>query len=182
MSGPHSIPPEKDLARHPDAERFERYAHRRRRRRRRATVLLVVLGLVAAAWLTVAHSPLTRRMVIPRLERMLDARVEGGDVSIGVDGLVTIRNAAVRVKDVPGTAGLIFQVKRINVMPSWGRLLGRSSEPLLKEVELVEPLVRFSQSVSDGTMNIAALNLPSPAGGAPELPRIRVRQIGRAHV
>ena len=128
--------------------------------------------------MVVAHSPLTRRMVIPRVEAMLNATIEGGDVSIGLDGMVTVRNAVLRMPAVPGTAGAVFEVKRINARPSWSRLLGGGAPggAMVSEVELVEPVVRFSQSVTDGSMNIAALDLPSPKGGAADLPRITVRR------
>ncbi len=163
---------------HADAERFDRYEARRRRRRRRAMFLLFVGALLAGAWMVIAHSPLTRRLIVPRVEAMLNVTVEGGAASIGVDGVVTVRNAVVRAPGVPGTAGAVFEVSRLNVRPTWSRLLGwgGAGSPAVRDVELVEPLVRLSQSVESGAMNFASLDLPGPAGGTGALPRITVRR------
>jgi len=163
---------------HADADRFDRYEARRCRRRRRSIVLLCFAGVLVGAWLVVAHSPLTRRMIVPRVEAMLNATVEGGEVSVGLDGVVTIRNALLRVPSVRGTAGAVFEVARLNVRPTWRRVLGwgGAGEPWVREVVMVEPLVRLSQSVADGSMNFAAMDLPSPSGGAGALPTITVRR------
>lgn len=138
------------------------------RRRWRRPVLIALICLIAA-WALLAHSPLTRALVVPRLEALVGAKVYGGSASLGLDGTVTLRNISLRVTTLDGDAGAVFKVKRLRAWPNWARIFGRAApgEPMLGEVEMVEPLVRISQSVDDGSLNIFDLTLPIARGTGP---------------
>ncbi len=152
-------------------------AHKRSplKKKRWWTVALAVLVL---AWAILTHSRVTRSLVIPRIEAMLNASIEGGEVSVGLNGVVRITDATLRAPGIDGQAGAVFELKRLKARPNWSRLLGLSSGsgPLVSRVELTEPTARLSQSVDDSTLNFAAIKLPSPQGGAAEVPEIVVQR------
>lgn len=136
----------------------------------------LALALLVLAWAVLTHSRVTRSLVIPRIEAMLNATIEGGEVSVGLNGVVRITDATLRAPGIDGRAGAVFELKRLRARPNWSRLLGLSSSgaPLVARVELTAPTARLSQSVDDNSLNFAAIQLPSPQGGAAEVPEIVV--------
>ena len=152
-------------------------AHKRSslKKKRWWTLALAVLVL---AWAILTHSRVTRHLVIPRLEALLNASIEGGEVSVGLNGVVRITDATLRAPGIDGQAGAVLELKRLKARPNWGRLLGisSSSTSLVSRVELTEPTARLSLSVDDKSLNFAAIKLPSPQGGSAEVPEIVVRR------
>lgn len=148
------------------------------KRRRRWRVLITAAVMVGALWAVLTHSPLTRALVVPRIERALGATIEGGSVSVGLDGTLTIRDAAIRAPGVDGKAGAVVEVKRLRVHSRLSSLIGKGAKGELPVslVELDEPLVRFSQSVDDGSINISAMRLPESKGGPTALPPVVFRR------
>lgn len=152
-------------------------AARRRRRRRRRAARAVVLGLllvVLGAWFLLTRSPLTGAIVLPKLEAALGAKIEAEAVVIGLDGSVILKRARFMAPGVPGPAGEIFSVTRVDAAAGWRSLL--SGRPSIRELTLVEPVLRVSQSTEDQSVNLAKLHPPASGGPASEIPTITVER------
>ncbi len=134
----------------------------------------VALALGVSAFLLLTRSFVTRHLVTSRLGAMLGAEVTASSAVVGLDARVTVRDLRLRAPGIPGEAGVVLQVKRLDFRPSWRGLL--SGETRIYGVELEEPIARFSQSVDDGSLNLAALKVPEfrPEAKLPDPPQVLV--------
>lgn len=151
-------------------------ARRRRRRRRRIARALVLgsLGLLVVAWFLVTRSPLTGAVVLPKLESALGARVEAEAVTISLDGRIILKRARFLAPGVDGPAGRVFEVTRLDAEVGWGSLL--SGTPSVRNLTLVEPVLRVSQSTDDQSVNIAKFRVPQTDRPGGEIPTITVER------
>ena len=131
---------------------------------------LVVLALV----LIVAESPLTRWVVVSRLERALGVQVSARSARITSIGEISVSDVRLRVPGVSGRAGTFLTIDKIRMGVRWGRLL--RGGPAVDDVLLFGPVLRLSQSRRDGSLNMASLRLPRSRASAtaPDLPRVIV--------
>lgn len=157
-------------------EEAARAARRRRRRRRRIAraAVLGLLAMVVGGWFLLTRSPLTGAVVLPRLESALGAKVEADAVAIGVDGSVILERARFLAPGVPGPAGEVFDVERVEAEIGWRSLL--SGRPVLRSLTLVEPVLRVSQSREDLSVNLGKLKAPRTEGAGGEIPTITVER------
>jgi len=113
--------------------------------------------MLCVAWLIVTQTPVSRAILLPQIERQLGLRVQAARISVGLDGVVTIRDGVFTIPGVPGEAGEVLRVERLVARPEVGSLLAGS--PRLESVEIRSPVVRLSQSAETGALNLASIVL-----------------------
>lgn len=130
--------------------------------------------LVAAAWVVLLRSPITGSLLLPAVSKALNLDVDAASVYVRLRGDLVVDGAEVRVPGVPGRAGQILQVDRLVADVNWWSTLWGS--PSVHEVQLHGPLVRISQAVEDGSLNIQGVRLPEgdDDGTATPPPAVRV--------
>ncbi len=153
--------------------RWFRHLKRWQRWTIRLAVGVPLLLLVTVLVLT--RSPLTRAIVIPRLESACNLSIDADSVRVCADGRLIMDGVSCRVPGVPGPAGLVLQVERLSADVDWASCLWGSAH--VREVDLTGPVIRISQSLADRSLNIAGIEPPpAPAGagsgGAMLLPRV----------
>ncbi len=152
------------------------FRHLRRWQRWTVRLAIGVPLLVLVALLVVARSPLTRSLVIPELERATNLSIDADAVFVRADGRLVMDGVRFRIPTVAGPAGLVLQVERLSAAVDWGSLI--SGPARVREVSLIGPVLRISQSVADGWPNVAAIKPPAapPGGGSGMvLPRVLAR-------
>jgi len=149
--------------------------HPRRRKRLRRTLLslALIIGVFFATFF-IARPFFTRRIVLAQLSSLTGGEAQAQRVSLGPDGVLTIEKGVIRAPGVPGVGGVIFSVDRLEAVVEWRSIL--AGNPVIKSVLLESPVARISQSVDDGSINLAALT-PAKGSGAVRpavIPRIVV--------
>ncbi len=154
-------------------------AQRRRVRARKIRHwCLGILVTLCVAWFLFAQSPLTPRLILPPLARLLGVGVSADGVSIGLNGVVAFERLRFTLPEegTSGPASVLAEAKQAT-----GRLklsLLARGRIRLSELVLVEPTVRVSQSLSTGKLNLAAISGASAStsstlqAGPPEIGEI----------
>lgn len=129
---------------------------------------------MVGGWFVVARSPLTKRLVLPRLEAMTGARVEADRVRLTLDGRVVVWGLRLGPEGAKlTTPQTVLEVNRADVDLSIGGLL--SGGRPVERVELRAPVVRLSQDTRTGRLNVADLKLVGGfegGEGLPDLPTV----------
>jgi hypothetical protein len=150
----------------------------RRIRVRRARHWLIGIAVtLLVAWFLFAQSPLTPRLVLPPLARLLGVGVSADGVSIGVNGVVAFDRLRFTVTSdgSTGPASVLAEAKRATGRLKLSSLVrGRIR---LSELVLIEPTVRVSQSTQTGKLNLSAIDT-STSGGAAGTPSSGPPEIG----
>lgn len=148
---------------------------RRRWRSRRLRWALCALALLVGVWWVLTASPLTKRLVLPRLAAASGLEVTASRVWLDLAGQLVLRDAEFRVPGVRGPAGRVVRVGRATADIDWRA--AASGGQALRTLELIEPVVTISQSTVDGSLNITPLftrvsppPVPQPSQPAPSLP------------
>ena len=184
-SPPETDRPETDRPEHPGPEHPgpetagpPRPGPRRRfrggRLLRRLAVVAILLPILAL--IVVARTPVAGMLVLPRIERASGLEIDAVSVRLAFDGNVVLRGLRARLPGVPGPKGRVLVADRVEVAPDWAALRrGRAS---IREVVVVGPRVRVSQSMADGSVPLARLLEGSGAAAdlGALLPRVRVRE------
>ncbi len=132
---------------------------RRRRRRWPWITLGVVVVLLPVLFLLATRSFLTRRLVTAIASGKLGGVVSAASVEVGLDGHVLLHRVELTAPHGTGEGAVVCRIRRLDVVPLWGTLL--SDNPRLVSVEMDDPLLRFSQDVDDGSINVGKLTLPA---------------------
>lgn len=150
----------------PDAKPPSANATKPRRKwlRRLVITCIVLIVAIPLLWIGATRSAFTRKLIASQLESIFDAEIDAHAIIVQPSGWIVVRDAVVRAKGIQGPGGAVFEIDRLAVLPVWRTLLG--DNPRLREVTMDGPLLRFSQSVDDGSVNVAAIRLPS-GGGTP---------------
>jgi hypothetical protein len=127
--------------------------------------------LLGVAWIILTHSPVTSRILLPRIGDSLGVDLSARRVVIGIRGNVVMEGVQARVPGIDHAAATFCQVERIDAEVDWGTIftIGR---PAIRQILLTDPLVRISQSMDDEALNVAPLRIVSSAGGPLDLPTI----------
>lgn len=145
--------------------------HGRSKRARRVRHWLLGIGItLIVAWFLFAQSPLTPRLVLPPLARLLGVGVAADGVSIGINGVVAFDRLRFTVddEDTSGPASVLAEAKRATGRLKMGSLMrGRIR---LSELVLIEPTVRVSQSTETGKLNLAEVSIVGQAANTPNAP------------
>ena len=134
--------------------------------------MILALFLIGA-YFALTQSALTRLIVMGQIGKLAGGNASASSVSVSPSGKVVIKNAKLRAPGVPGEAGTIVSVKRLEAEFEWMSLV--SGTPVIHRIELDEPVARVSQSVDDGTVSFAALKPPKTTTPPTEVPKIIVR-------
>jgi len=128
--------------------------------------------LLGVAWIILTHSPVTSRILLPRIGDSLGVDLSARRVVIGIRGNVVMEGVQARVPGIDHAAATFCQVERIDAEVDWGTIftIGR---PAIRQILLTDPLVRISQSMDDEALNVAPLRIVSSAGGPLERPSTR---------
>ena len=133
--------------------------HRWFRRLARWQRWVVRVGIVLPLFLftillVLTRSPVTRSLVVPRLGAALNLDIEADKVYIGWTGRLVMEGVRCRIPGLQGGAGQVFQAERLRAAIDWPASI--TGHPTVREIEFIQPVVRLSQSVTDGTLNIEA--------------------------
>ncbi len=148
----------------------------RRRHRWLLRVLVIFPLLVLALLITIAHSPVTRFLVVRALERGLNLDIDAESVYVALDGDLVIDRARFRIPGIQGPAGQFLNVARIEAPVDWWSTI--SGTPKVRLVTMTEPVVIVSQSIDDHTLNLERFTPPPSSGVEGLIPRIEVSHAG----
>ncbi len=178
MTEPTSTPPPIESA---DAKASEAVASARRpwcwwRRFRWATRIVVgVLLLAAIVGLVLTQTGVLGRWLLPQIASSLNLKIDASEAWVGSDGEAVLTDVTVRIPGIPGEPGELLRAKRIVVTIDWMSLA--SGAAALKALTIHEPMVRVSQDVQTGALNIDAIARPKRRSKGPaQLPVIDIRQ------
>lgn len=131
------------------------------------------LGLVGLT-IGLLQTPAAAWLVEPILASQTGMRVRTGSVRISPTGTVVITNGRLMAPGVPGVAGQVLSIDRVEARIDWSATLRGS--PGLKEVRLLGPELRLSQDVRTGVLNAAAFKLLSGGRGGGATPTVEVQR------
>ncbi len=130
---------------------------KRSRKRRRWAIAAWTLVIICVIFLLLTHSPLTARFVLPRLSALVGAKVTAEGVRIRPDGVVILNRPKFTLESpgLSGPAATLAEAKSAEgKLAFWSVLRGKV---VIDKLVLVEPVVRVSQDVDAGTLNLGAL-------------------------
>lgn len=141
---------------------------KRSRKRRRWAIFAWALVIFCVIFLLLTHSPLTARFVLPRLSALVGAKVTAEGVRIRPDGVVILNRPkfTLEAPGLSGPAATLAEAKSAEGnLAFWGVLGGKV---VIDKLVLVEPVVRVSQDVDAGTLNLGALQFDRGTPVAPD--------------
>ena len=124
--------------------------------------LIGVPLIFVATVVIVTQTPIMGILLLPRMSAVLGMEIRARRVYVARNGRLVLLDVEVLVPGETGMAGRFVEVERLDARVKWWpTLLG---DPTLTRVVATSPLVRVSQSVVDGSLNVGSI--PSPARGA----------------
>ncbi len=150
-------------------------AHRKAVRRRWVRRLILggaLLLVVTAAGVYAGRGPLTRAVALSRLESALGYEATCASAELLPNGRVSLPGLELRASGIEGEAGVVVSASRVELAVDWLRAVFAPSSAVIS-VRLIDPVVRVSVDVDDGTLN---LGLAGSGGGVlpAELPPVSV--------
>ncbi len=148
---------------------------RGRKRRIARWVIRVVVGvpiLLIALSLLIAYSPLVESTVRSKLQDATGCDVEMDRAFIALDGRVEIRGLKLLVPGLSGPEAELLSARKAEIDLSWSAAMSWSGLSAVRptSIRLTDPVFRLSQSIDDGSLNIASIaaaadGRPGGAGG-----------------
>ncbi len=128
--------------------------------------ICVLLGAVFAS----TRGPIAAKIAESRIRAALNVDVKVDRARIGLNGSVRLFGVKLSVPGHDGLAADFLEVPRISARIGAGRLTS---------MDLYDPVVRISESVVNGTLNIESVPVPSRRGtpGVFEIPTVRVHGV-----
>lgn len=137
--------------------------------------------LLIAAFFVLTRSPLTGAILLPRLSAALNVAIEADSVYVRLNGVLVLEGVRCRIPGVDGPAGLVAQVEKLSADVDWPSTLRGAAR--VREVDLIQPVIRISQSITNEELNIERFRLlegprrviPARPGAPPpplDLPRV----------
>ncbi|HEX2837739.1 MAG TPA: hypothetical protein VHN77_06385 [Phycisphaerales bacterium] len=127
------------------------------RRRRWIVCVLVVVGVILGAYWLACHSFVTRRVMLSRIQDALGVPVEVSSVDLfPLSRTARLRASGVRVRaeGVSGDAGEVLTAESVEVSFPLSSLWSGGVD--VRRVVVRRPVIRISQSLDDGSVNIAS--------------------------
>lgn len=149
-----------------EAQQGPQNGPRRRRRMRRLIIALLLAPFVLAiVLLIVGQTPAVRVLVEPILESQLGVDVRTGSVRLSPNGKIVLTDALVLTDTIDNRAGVLIEVEKAVINVNWLGVLRGSGQ--VSSIVIDRPLVRVSQDVDTGRLNLAAMKLAqNNSGGA----------------
>lgn len=134
--------------------------------------LLLVSVVFVGAVLAVTRSPLAKSLILPAVGRVIAADVRAESLVVEPNGSIVLRGVEARVPGMSSEAGRFFAAARAEVDLRWLGLLRGQVD--VRSVVVDAPVVRVSQSIDTGRLNVAGLSILSAGAGTPsaELPEL----------
>ena len=152
-----------------------------RRRRRWWWAGGSLIFLLAATYVVLTHPLVMGQLVLWQLGSIAGGKVVAENASVSRGGRVVLKNATLRVADIKGKAGSIFESERIEARVDFSALLfgGR----VVDSIEVIHPVIRLSQNVDTGKVNVTSLDprtrstkKPGKPAAAPLAPQVKVTE------
>lgn len=119
----------------------------------RVRLLLGIPAAIALVGLLVMRSPLVGWVVSSQLQRLTGCKLEGSSAYIDLDGRLVLRSFDLVLPDIPGDAGKLLSARGAVIELDWSNVLSGDVRPVA--LRLDRPIFRVSQSLDDGTINMA---------------------------
>lgn len=116
----------------------------------------IALLVCVASYFILTSQFVMSRIVLAVLSNVSGGQVTATKVNFGASGTLSIEKPKLRAPQVEGTGGEVFAAAKVTARLNWPGLFS-SSIPLVESIELDRPVFRISQSVDDGSVNIAHL-------------------------
>lgn len=144
---------------------------RGRKRRIARWCIRVIVGiplLLIATSLLLANSPWVASTVREQLSVATGCTVELERARIELDGRILIAGLKLRVPGMDGPEGQLLAAERAEVDLTWSAALSWSGLSAVRprSIRLTKPVFRLSQSLDDGSLNIAGLAAAGPGSGS----------------
>lgn len=175
MAKPKPPLPDQIARRHPLLRPLWMRGFRRRHRWLVRGLLSVPFGL-ALLLIILTRTAVTRVVVMNRLGSVLNVEASADAAFIRFDGQLVIDRARFRAPGIPGPAGQLLSVGRVVADVDWWSFLRGGNR--VRGVRLVEPVVTVSQSLDDGSLNIASLVLPDSSAPSGPIPAVMLERAG----
>lgn len=132
-------------------------------------VLVLVALLLGVGWWGL-KGPITRAIVLSKLEQALGTPVDAERVELRSDGSLVLSNVRLRVPTVTSEASELLSAARIEVELTIG-----DSGPMPKRLLIDKPRLRLSRNSENGRLNVLRLPAPQSTGTGPLLlPEIEI--------
>jgi hypothetical protein len=132
-------------------------------------VLVLVALLLGVGWWGL-KGPITRAIVLSKLEQALGTPVDAERVELRSDGSLVLSNVRIRVPTVTSEASELLSAARIEVELTIG-----DSGPIPKRLLIDKPRLRLSRNSENGRLNVLRLPAPQNTGSGPLLlPEIEI--------
>ncbi|MBL4699182.1 MAG: hypothetical protein JKX70_10150 [Phycisphaerales bacterium] len=136
----------------------------RRKWRRRALWLLVILPLgVIAGVLVIGQTSVMQMIVEPILEDQLGIDVSSGSIHLMPTGEIVINNAVCKADSIKSRAGSLIEFERATISVNWWGVIKGSGQ--VRSIVIEKPIVRVSQDIETGVLNLAAMDFKQGGGG-----------------
>ncbi len=136
---------------------------RRKWRRRLVWVLVIApLGLIAGV-LVIGQTSVMQMIVEPILEEQLGVDVTTGSVNLMPTGEVVIHDAVFKTNTIANRAGSLMEFDRARIWVNWRGVIKGSGQ--VHSIVIEEPIVRASQDMKTGVLNLASLEFRQGGGG-----------------
>ena len=168
------------------AERSESLAAKKpiqvkgRKRRMARWCVRVVIGvplILIAVSLIIANSPIVGSMVRREIEAATGCVVEMDRARIDLDGRVEIKNLRLLIPGLSGPEAELLSAQKAEIDLSWAAGLSWAGMSAVKptSIRLTNPVFRLSQSVDDGSLNLAGLARAGGGGAPSSIPTVNVQ-------
>lgn len=144
--------------------------HRKWRRRMMWLCVIGPLALIAGV-LVIGQTPVMKLIVEPILEDQLGVDVSTSSVHLMPTGEIVINGATCSTDSIDHRAGSLIEFERATISVNWWGVVKGSGQ--VRSIEIERPIVRVSQNIDTGVLNLAALTIKQGSGGG-AMPSIEI--------
>ncbi|MCW5766042.1 MAG: hypothetical protein KIT68_08715, partial [Phycisphaeraceae bacterium] len=134
--------------------------------------VVVVLVLIPVVLAVLTQGPVPAAVLRAYVRSNLGLEFDADWVSLKLDGRLVVSGMTLRAPAIAGAPGRFLAARRVELDLDLARLMALEVAPTHARVQ--GPVFRFSQSQTDGVLNVASIRLPPGSAGGARLPRIDV--------
>ena len=136
----------------------------RKKWRRRALWVLVILPLMLVATvLIIGQTAVMKSIVEPILASQLGVNVSSKSIQLMPNGQIVINDAICRTEDISSKAGALIEFEQATISMNWWGVVRGTGQ--VRSIVIDKPVVRASQDIDTGVINLAAMKFKSGGGG-----------------